>query len=90
MRTFMVLAALTVAAPALAADKAPPSKDKAANCPQTSSYLADANGIYRGKGLAPKKLNELPNAATYMAVYRKIGGCEVPLTFSDYRNPKRR
>ena len=46
--------------------------------------------MYRGKGVAPKKLNELPRAVTYMAVYRKIGGCEVPLTLSDYRSPKRR
>ena len=90
MRALLVLGALGLAAPALAADKAPRSKDAAANCPQTSSYLADAHGVYRDKGLAPKKLNQLPKAVAYMAVYRKIGGCEVPLTLSDYRSPKRR
>ena len=90
MRTFLLLAALSMAAPALAADQAPAGKGSAADCPQTSSYLADANGMYRGKGVAPKKLNELPKAVAYMAVYRKIGGCEVPLTLSDYRSPKRR
>ena len=26
----------------------------------------------------------------YMAVYRKIDGCEAPLTMVDYRNPRRR
>ena len=89
MRAFLVLAVLTMAAPAAAADQAPLNKD-AANCPRTSSHLADADGIYRGKGLAPRKLNQLPPAVTYMAVYRQIGGCEVPLTLSDYRNPKQR
>lgn len=73
MRAFLVLAALTMAAPALAADPAPLNKGAVTNCPRTFSYLADANGIYRGKGVAPQKLNQLPPAVTYMAVYRQIG-----------------
>ena len=61
-----------------------------ANCPRTTSYLADKTGLYRGKPLAPRKLTELPPATAYMAVYRHIGDCEVPLTMVDYRNPRRR
>ena len=85
MRTLLVLAAVTMATPALAADKAPATGSPKANCPQTTSYLAEQSSLYRGPGVAPKKLNQLPAATGYMAVYRKIGGCEVPLTFSDYR-----
>jgi len=51
---------------------------------------AEKIGTYRGKPLTPKKLNELPPATGYMAVYRHIGGCEVPLTMVEYRSPKRR
>ena len=46
--------------------------------------------MYQGKPLTPKKLNELPPATTYMAVLRIIGGCEAPLTLTEYRNPRRR
>jgi len=90
MRTFLVLAALGLAAPVLAADQVPANKGSAANCPQTSSYLADANGVYRGNGLAPKKLNQLPPAVGYKAVYRKIGDCEVPMTITEYSRTQRR
>ena len=62
----------------------------ASNCPRTTSYLADTSSLYRGAPLAPRKLNQLPPATTYMAVYRRIGGCEAPLTMVEYRNPRRR
>ena len=62
----------------------------APNCPRTTSYLADTGSLYRGAPLAPRKLNQLPPATTYMAVYRRIGGCEAPLTMVEYRNPRRR
>jgi hypothetical protein len=61
-----------------------------ANCPRTTSHLADASGLYRGKPLTPRKLTELPPGIAYMAVYRHIGGCEAPLTMVEYRNPRRR
>jgi outer membrane protein assembly factor BamE (lipoprotein component of BamABCDE complex) len=60
-----------------------------ANCPRTTSYLADTSGIYRGSRLAPRKLNQLPPGTTYMAVYRRIDGCDAPLTMVEYRNPRR-
>jgi hypothetical protein len=40
--------------------------------------------------LKPRKLTELPPATTYMAVFRHIDGCEVPLTMVEYRNSGRR
>jgi hypothetical protein len=89
MRVPIVLAALVLSGPAVAAGPMQ-SKSQAANCPQTTSYLADQSGMYRGKPVAPKKLNELPQATTYMAVLRRINGCEAPLTLTEYRNPRRR
>jgi hypothetical protein len=46
-----------------------------AECPQTTAHIA----VERGKGPPMKKLNELPPANAYKAVYRHIGGCEVPV-----------
>ena len=90
---FIVLA-LSFPVPALAATVGPAVPDAragaSANCPRTTSYLVGTNGIYRGAPLAPRKLNQLPPATTYMAVYRRIGGCEAPLTMVEYRNPRRR
>lgn len=85
MRAFLVLAVLATAAPAAAADPATPDKEAAAKCQRTSIHVADQVGAYRGKGLAPQKLGHLPPAVTYMAVYRQIGGCEAPLTLTEYR-----
>jgi len=91
MRALAVLLAIAVAAPAMAAD-APASRKggPAADCPRTTSHLAEQIGSYRGKRLEPKKLNELPGGTAYMAVYRQIGGCDAPLTMVDYRNLRRR
>ena len=90
MRAGALLAALIISAPAIAADAGQPGKPPAANCPHTTSYLADKSGPYQGKPLTPRKLTDLPPATTYMAVYRHIGGCEAPLTMVEYRNPRRR
>jgi hypothetical protein len=90
MSAFLVLAALALAAPAAAADPPNPNKEAEAKCQRTSMHVADEIGAYRGKSLTPQKLNQLPPAVTYMAVYRQIGGCEAPLTLSDYRQPRRR
>jgi hypothetical protein len=43
-------------------------------CPQTTAHMA----VDR-KSPPMKKLNELPPANMYKAVYRQIGGCEVPV-----------
>lgn len=48
---------------------------KSDTCPQTTAVHAWT----RDKKLAPQKLGELPPANAYKAVYRKIGGCEVPV-----------
>lgn len=44
-------------------------------CQRTTPQIA----VERGKGPPMKKLNELPPANAYKAVYRQIGGCEVPV-----------
>jgi hypothetical protein len=67
-----------------------PGASTASHCPRTTSYLADKSGLYRGQPLKPRKLTELPPATTYMAVFRHIDGCEVPLTMVEYRNSGRR
>jgi len=91
MRVSAALMALTLSGPAIAAGPASaPVASSSAECPRTTSYLADKSGLYRGAPLVPRKLTELPPATTYMAVYRHIGLCEVPLTMSEYRNPRRR
>ena len=91
MRVPAALVALMISVPATAAAPDPKAVGNlAANCPHTTSYLADHSGLYRGKPLAPRKLTELPPGTAYMAVFRHVGGCEAPLTMVDYRNPRRR
>lgn len=92
MRLVPILLALAIATPASAADLTPnrPAATPAPHCPQIARYLANANGLYRGAPLAPRKLTELPPATGYMAVYRTINGCEAPLTVADYRRTERR
>ena len=52
-----------------------PKASEPANCPATSRYEASRPG----KSLKAQKLNELPDADLYKAVYRTIGRCEVPI-----------
>lgn len=52
-----------------------PNAEAPAKCPPTSRYEA----ARRGGPLAVRKLNELPAAEMYKAVYRRIDGCEVPI-----------
>jgi hypothetical protein len=52
-----------------------PKADQSASCPATSRY--EASG--RSKKPGAQKLNELPDADAYRTVYRRIGGCEVPM-----------
>ena len=75
---------LLFAAAFFAAASAEPARDmpvvnpragQPANCPATSRYEASR----RGKTPRAQKLGELPDADAYKAVYRRIGGCEVPV-----------
>ena len=52
-----------------------PKANQPANCPATSRYEAGK----RGKSPQAQKLNELPDADVYRAVYRRIGQCEAPI-----------
>lgn len=85
MRSTLVLSALILAAPALAEKTAAPADPKGTCQPVAPNLARDSD-----KRLMPRKLTQLPPATGYMAVYRKIGGCEAPLTLSDYRRANRR
>ena len=52
-----------------------PKANQPSACPATSRYEAS------GRPSTPKaqKLNELPDADVYRAVYRHIGRCEAPI-----------
>ena len=78
------------AGPAVTGDRTASGNNPAAHCPRTRSYLADQDGLYRGPPLVPRKLTELPPATTYMAVYRRVDGCEAPMTMVEYRSPRGR
>ena len=52
-----------------------PNAAARSDCPPTSRYEA----ARRGGPLGARRLNELPAADMYKAVYRHIGGCEAPL-----------
>ena len=45
------------------------------DCPKTTSHHA----MKPGDSLKLQKLGELPPANAYAAVYRQVGGCEVPV-----------
>jgi hypothetical protein len=95
MRGAAALLALSALIPATALAAGPvegphtPGARPASHCPRITSYFADKSGLFRGQPLMPRKLTELPPGTAYMAVYRRIGGCEAPLTMADYRNPRR-
>ncbi len=50
--------------------------------------MSGASSVYRGQPLKPQELTKLPPAKVYMAVYRRVDGCEAPLTMGEYRNPR--
>jgi hypothetical protein len=89
LSAFAILALSASSGAAAAQNGNAPGASSASHCPRTASYLTDTSGPYRGQPLRPRKLTELPPATAYMAVYRHIGLCEVPLTMADYRNPRR-
>jgi hypothetical protein len=77
---------LLFAAAMIAAAPLGPPASSTANCPRTTSVYA----WQRGKPVKPQKLTELPPAKGYMAVYRVVGGCEIPMTMTEYRQGSRR
>ena len=52
-----------------------PDANASVNCPPISRYEASR----RGGRLVPRHLDELPGADLYKAVYRHVGGCNVPI-----------
>ena len=75
------------AAAAQSSNDAPASTaNPSSHCQRTRNYLAVDRLT---QPLAPRKLTELPPATAYMAVYRRIGGCEAPLTMARYRRSGR-
>lgn len=91
----LLIAVLAIATPAGSADRSPDSAVGTAvagtgdDCRRANSYVA-RNGLeWRGDRLTPRKLTELPQAVGYMAVYREIDGCEVPMTVVEYRTGRR-
>lgn len=52
-----------------------PKANQPSTCPATSRYEASK----RGKVPKAQKLNELPDADVYSAVYRRIAKCEAPI-----------
>lgn len=82
MRLLFLALALSAATSASAASVTPrdmpvidPNGPAAAVCPPTSRYEA----ARRSGKLRMQKLNELPPADMYNAVYRRVGGCEAPI-----------
>ena len=62
----------------------PPRSD----CPRTATHHHYAWD--RTKPLKPRKLTDLPPPTAYMAVWRVINGCEIPLSVIDYRGRRNR
>lgn len=70
----LIVVAVSFPATANQSHALPPGRN-AAECPRTTSHQA----FDRNRRIAPKKLGELPPANAYSAVYRLVGGCEVPV-----------
>jgi hypothetical protein len=56
-------------------------------CPETPMSLARKMGTRPPRAIP---LSKLPPAQTFMAVDRRIAGCEAPLTIGEYRTVHRR
>ena len=67
--------ALTAASPAAEMPVINPKANQPEGCPATSRYEVS----HRGKTPKAQRLNELPDADAYRAVYRRVGGCEIPV-----------
>jgi hypothetical protein len=85
MRLFLIagMSLLAAQASAAPAPKQPVEARPTAECKRTTVHHAQ-----RGQPVTPRKLNELPPADLYAAMYRTVNGCEVPLVLT--RTPKSR
>ena len=75
-----LLTLLPATAGAVAANSAPVVKGalpppQSPDCPRTTSFYA----FDPSQPVKPRKLDELPPANVYAAVYRRVGNCEVPV-----------
>lgn len=82
MRLLLLVAAIAIAPASSAQPPTPVAKldlpfaaIAPADCPKTTSHHA----VKPGDSLKLQKLGELPPANAYAAVYRQVGGCEVPV-----------
>ena len=83
MRLLAIVLLASVPSAAFAASPSPardmpvinPDAGEQMNCPPISRYEASR----RGGRLTPRHLDELPGADLYKAVYRHVGGCNVPI-----------
>jgi hypothetical protein len=82
----MLLFAMLMAGAQLPAAASAAPAEQSRSCPRTTSHYAWDTS----KPLAPHKLTELPPGKAYMAVYRRIDGCEFPMTMVEYRTQGRR
>jgi hypothetical protein len=83
MRLLILTAALSAASPAFAAEaystRDMPVQNPNAGAPSTCPPTSRHEAARRGGKLPRSLLSELPAADLYLSVYRKIGGCEVPI-----------
>jgi len=84
--TVLLFAASTAAQPAADMPVVNPLP-QGALCPETRMSLARKMGKRPPQAIP---LSKLPPARTYMAVDRRVDNCPVPLTMTEYRNPRRR
>ena len=84
MRLLAIIILASASASAFAAAPAHPARDmqvinpdanSRANCPPISRFEASR----RGGRLGLRHLDELPGADLYKAVYRHVGGCNLPI-----------
>jgi hypothetical protein len=89
MRLLIFAAVAIFAAPSLAEPVKVPTTSAGAKCQRTTSHYATNGSMFRGDRIGPRILTELPPAIGYMAVYRTVNGCEVPMTIVEYRTGRR-
>jgi hypothetical protein len=88
MRILLVAAAALIAPASAAAPPAQVEPTAAQTKPKAecrTSSVHQASPFNRADPVRPQKLNELPQATGYKAVYRTIDGCEVPMTVVEYQ-----
>jgi len=83
--TVAFFAASAAAQPARDMPVVNPTPERAL-CPETPMSYARKMGKGSPKAIP---LTKLPPAQTFMAVDRRIDGCEAPLTMTDYRGGRR-